>query len=109
MSIKPISTLLNFLHTLAFNTKESDMTKNIFHKDNYAMSVTIKGQYPTHSVVGTPLDFYAYLSDKGANSWSEWIKGEHRLYRDLSELHRKHDLEGFVSAVEKLWQKSKKP
>ena len=84
------------------------MTKKIFHKDNSAMYVTIKGQYPTHSVVGTPLDFYVYLSDKGAKSWSEWIKGEPRLYRSLSELHRKHDLEGFVSAVENLWQKRQK-
>lgn len=84
------------------------MTKKIFHKDNSAMSVTIKGQYPTHSVVGAPSDFYVYLSDKGANSWSEWIKGEPRLYHDLSELHRKHDLEGFVSAVAELWQKNKK-
>ena len=84
------------------------MTKKIFHKDTRSMSVTVQGKYPTHSVVGTPSDFYVYLSDKGANSWSEWIKGDPRLYRDLSELHRKHDLEGFVSAVENLWQKHQK-
>ena len=84
------------------------MTKKIFHKDNQSMSVTVQGKYPTHSVVGVPSAFYVYILDKGANSWSEWIKGEHRLYRDLSELHRKHDLEGFVSAVEKLWQKNQK-
>ena len=64
------------------------MTKKIFHKDTRSMSVTVQGKYPTHSVVGTPSDFYVYLSDKGANSWSEWIKGDPRLYRDLSELHR---------------------
>lgn len=84
------------------------MTKKIFHKDNTSMSVTTEGQYPTHSVVGTPLDFYVYLSNKGANSWSEWIKGDARLYRNLSEMHRKHDLEGFVSAVEELWAKNQK-
>lgn len=72
------------------------------------MSVTVQGKYPTHSVVGTPSDFYVYLSGKGANSWSAWIKGDSRTYRDLSELHRKHDLEGFVSAVEELWQKNQK-
>ena len=85
------------------------MTKKIFHKDNSAMSVTTKGQYPTHSVVGTPLDFYVYLSDKGANSWSEWIKDDARLYCNLSEMHRKHDLEGFVRVVEELWMKHQKP
>ena len=84
------------------------MTKKIFHKDTRSMSVTVQGKYPTHSIVGAPSDFYVYLSDKGANSWSEWIKGDPRLYRDLSELHRKHDLEGFVSAVEELWQKNQK-
>ena len=84
------------------------MTKKIFHKDTRSMSVTVQGKYPTHSVVGAPSDFYVYLSDKGANSWSEWIKGDPRLYRDLSDLHRTHDLEGFVSAVEELWQKNKK-
>ena len=72
------------------------------------MSVTVQGKYPTHSIVGAPSDFYVYLSDKGANSWSEWIKGEHRLYRNLSDLHRKHDLEGFVGAVEELWAKNRK-
>lgn len=84
------------------------MTKKIFHKDNRSMSVIVQGKYPTHSAVGTPSDFYVYLSGKGANSWSEWIKGEPRIHRDLSDLHRKHDLEGFVSAVEVLWQKNKK-
>lgn len=84
------------------------MTKKIFHKDNSAMSVTIKGQYPTHSVVGIPLDFYVYLSDKGTKSWSDRIKGDSRLYRNLSEMHRKHDLEGFVSTVEELWMKHQK-
>ena len=85
------------------------MTKKIFHKDNSAMSVTTKGKYPTHSVVGTPLAFYVYLSDKGSNSWSEWIKGDARLHRSLSEMHRKHDLEGFVRVVEELWMKHQKP
>ena len=85
------------------------MTKKIFHKDNQSMYVIVSGQSPTHSVVGTPSDFYVYLSDKGANSWSEWIKGEPRLYRSLSVLHRKHDLEGFVGAVEELWAKNQKP
>ena len=84
------------------------MTNKIFHKDSLSIYVTVQGKSPTHSVVGTPLDFYVYLFDKGANSWSEWIKGDPRLYRDLSELHRKHDLEGFVSAVEELWQKNQK-
>lgn len=84
------------------------MTKKIFHKDSSSMSVTVRGQYATHSVVGTSSDFYVYLSDKSANSWSEWIKGEPRLCRSLSDLHRKHDLEGFVSAVEELWQKNRK-
>ena len=97
------------MHTTVFNTKEFDMTKKIFHKDNSAMSVTIKGQYQTHSVVGTSLYFYVYLSDKGANSWSEWIKDDARLYRNLSEMHRKHDLEGFVRVVEELWMKHQKP
>ena len=85
------------------------MTKKIFHKDSSSMSVTVSGQYVTHAVVGKPTLFYVYLSDKGKNSWSEWIKGEPRLYRDLSELHRKHDLEGFVGAVEELWAKNQKP
>ena len=49
------------------------MTKKIFHKDTRSMSVTVQGKYPTHSVVGVPSDFYVYISDKGANSWSEWI------------------------------------
>ena len=84
------------------------MTKKILHKDTRSMSVTVQGKYPTHSIVGAPSDFYVYLSDKGANSWSEWIKGEPRLYRDLSELHRKHYLEVFVSSVEELWEKKRK-
>ncbi len=84
------------------------MTKKIFHSDNQSMYVIVSGQYPTHSIVGAPSDFYVYLSDKGANSWSEWIKGDPHLYRGLSKLHRKHDLEGFVSAVEELWQKHQK-
>lgn len=84
------------------------MTKKIFTKDERSMSVIIKGDYPTHSVVGIPSDFYVYLSGNGTKSWSEWIKGNPTIYHKLSDLHKKREPQAFIDAVEDLWQKNQK-
>lgn len=82
------------------------MTKQKFNKDNSSFSVTLEGKYPTHSVVGTPLDFYVYIAGKRAYSWSNYITGNSSVYHKLKELHKDRNLMGFVKALEEIWERN---
>lgn len=83
------------------------MTKKVFQSEERSFNVIVKGKYATHSVVGTPVEFYVYVKENW-EPWSKWIKGNSKLYYKLKKIHEGRNLDEFVSLVEETWKIHKK-
>lgn len=75
------------------------MTKQVFSNSYGSLAILGPKGYSTHSVVGTPADFYCWVDARPPKE-SKRVKGNTSLYTEFKRLHDSRQREGFIKLVE---------